>query len=468
MAQRLTLLLVDDDDSTRDYVSVLLTARGYEVVGAASAAAALERLRSGFAPALILVDLVMPGMDGLAFLDEARKLQTPAPVIVLSAVDRIRTVVEAMNRGAADYVTKPFEEPQLELAIQNALEKQRLREEVSLLRKRLAQAEPGADPLGGSPAMQRIREIARQVADTDAPVLLLGETGVGKEVLARFIHEQSARAPKTFLKVNCAALPHDLLESELFGHERGAFSGALQAKPGKFELAHGGSILLDEISEMGPALQAKLLHVLQDGEFSRLGGRHPIKADARVFAASNRDLDKAVAAGHFREDVYFRLNVVRLELPPLRQRREDIPLLSETFLRRYLERYRSSVDALPPRLLEAFLAHSWPGNVRELENAVRRYVILPDVELALAELRREAAPPETPPAPPRRAAAGELSLKKIGAAAAESAERDLVQRVLLETRWNRREAARRLKISYKALRNRLKKWSLDDRDEADG
>jgi two-component system response regulator AtoC len=463
VAERPTILLVDDDDATREYVSVLLAGRGYEVLGAASADAALERLNAGLTPDAILVDLVMPGMDGLAFLEEARRAKVAAPVIVLSAVDRIPTVVDAMNRGAADYVTKPFEEPELDLAIQNALEKQRLRDEVSVLRRRLAQAEPGADPLGTSPAMLRVREIARQVADTDAPVLLLGETGVGKEIVARFIHDVSARASRTFLKVNCAALPHDLLESELFGHERGAFSGAHQAKPGKFELAQHGSILLDEITEMGPALQAKLLHVLQDGEFTRLGGRQPIRTDARLFAASNRDLDKAVADGSFREDVYFRLNVVRLELPPLRERKQDIPLLCEAFLRRYLGRYKSSVESLPPELFEAFLAHSWPGNVRELENAVRRYVILPDLKLSLAELRREPTPPPEPRPAPARAAAPpplELSLKRVGSAAADSAERELVQRVLVETRWNRREAARRLKISYKALRNRLKRWSL--------
>ena len=461
MTEPLTVLLVDDDGSTRDHVSLLLAARGYETVGAGSGEEALDRLAAGLSPAVILLDLMMPGIDGLEFLERVRHSHASTPVVVLSAVDRIRTVVDAVHRGATDYVTKPFEEAELDLAIQNALEKQRLRDEVKVLKGKLAR-ESGADLLGSSPSMLRLREIARQIAATDAPVLFLGETGVGKEVMARYIHEESARRDKPFVKVNCAALPHDLLESELFGYERGAFSGALQAKPGRFELASHGSILLDEITEMGSGLQAKLLHVLQDGEFMRLGGRQPVKADARVFAATNRGLEKAVAEGAFREDVYFRLTVVRIEVPPLRERREDIPLLSEAFLRRYAERYRSSVDRIPADLMEAFLRHDWPGNVRELENAVRRYVILPDVEMSRAELRGPSAPTASPP----REVSPEVSLKKVGAAAAEAAERELVRRVLTETRWNRREAARRLKISYKALLNKVKKWSPDEVSEA--
>src|SRR2546428_5373505 len=295
--------------------------------------------------------------------------------------------------------------------------------------------------------MLHIREVARQVADTDAPVLITGESGVGKEVLARFIHAQSGRQEGPFVKVNCAALPQELLESELFGYERGAFSGALRDKPGKFELAHQGSILLDEIGEMSPHLQAKLLHVLQDGEYSRLGARRPISVDARVLATTNARLTEAVADGRFREDLYFRLDVIRIDVPPLRERRPDIPLLCEHFLRLYADKYKSAVRALPPDVLEAFVAYDWPGNVRELENAVRRYLILPSLKGSLPPRPEPAGAPAGPG--PTAAPAPGASLRAVGARAADEAERELVQRVLEDTRWNRREDPRRLTISHK-------------------
>jgi transcriptional regulator with GAF, ATPase, and Fis domain len=289
---------------------------------------------------------------------------------------------------------------------------------------------------------------------------------VGKEVLARFLHASSSRRRQRFVKVNCAALPGDLLESELFGYERGAFSGATRDKPGKFELADKGSILLDEIGEMSPSLQAKLLHVLQDGEFSRLGGNGVVKVDARVLSSTNARLDAAVASGRFREDLYFRLNVIRLEIPPLRERREDIPVLARHFFEVYVARYQSALPGLPPALVEAFEGYDWPGNVRELENAVRRFVILPDLEAALGLLLRRRVEPAdgggfgmsaiAPGDPmPVRAPA---PLKQMAASAAGEVERRLILHMLEETRWNRREAARRLKMSYKSLLNRLKRW----------
>jgi two-component system, NtrC family, response regulator AtoC len=452
------ILVVDDDDSTRVYLSALLTSLGYAVETAASAEEAESRLGGPPAPALVLLDLVLPGTHGLDLLNRLKAIRPEVPVVILSALGQIKTVVDAVSRGAADYLTKPFQEPELELAIAAALEKQRLQDEVKVLRRRLDLFAEPVDLLSASPQMVRLREIARQVADTDAPLLLLGETGVGKEVVARFVHAQSSRRDKPLVRVNCAALPHDLLESELFGYERGAFSGALRDKPGKFEQAHRGSILLDEIGEMSPQLQAKLLHVLQDGEFSRLGSRQPTRADVRVLASTNRDLQRAVAEGAFREDLYFRLNVIQLRVPPLRERREDVTLLANCFVRRYAERDGGAARSLPARLLEAFLAYDWPGNVRELENAVRRYLILPDLEMALASLQRP-----RPAGPPAVSRAPAVSLKKLAADAAEQAEREVVGRVLTETRWNRRQAAQRLNISYKALLNKLKKWELQPR-----
>ena len=455
------ILVVDDDDSVRRFLATLLASLGHEVTCAESGEQALRRIEETPRPVLVLLDLIMPGIGGLEVLDRIRESQPSLPVIVLSTEGRLKTVVDAVKRGASDYLTKPFGEQELELAIRNALEKQLLQDEVRTLRRRLA-TEGADEPVSDSGPMAHIREVARQVADTDAPVLITGESGVGKEVLARFIHARSDRQDGPFVKVNCAALPQDLLESELFGYERGAFSGALRDKPGKFELAHRGSILLDEIGEMSPHLQAKLLHVLQDGEYSRLGARRSLSADARVLATTNARLTEAVAAGRFREDLYFRLDVIRIEIPPLRERRQDIPLLCEHFLRLYADKYKSPVRQLPADVLEAFIAHDWPGNVRELENAVRRYLILPSLKGSLA-----ARPEAAPPAPKGRAPAASAppptatpspSLRAVGARAAEEAERQLVQRVLEDTRWNRREASRRLKISYKALLNKLKKW----------
>jgi two-component system response regulator AtoC len=463
------VLVVDDDHSTRRYLSALLSSLGYEVEDVESGEQALVRLATGSAPAVILLDLILPGMSGLQVLDRTRQDHPEIPVLVLSTEANIKTVVDAVHRGASDYLTKPFKEQELELALQNVLEKRELREEVRILKGRLDRGD--MELVSSNPRMLRIKEIARQVADTDAPVLLLGETGVGKEVLARYVHGQSRRARQPFVKVNCAALPQELLESELFGHEKGAFSGAIREKPGMFELADKGSILLDEIGEMTPNLQAKLLHVLQDGDYTRLGGRHRLHVDARVLASTNIQIEEAVRAGRFREDLYFRLNVIRIDIPPLRDRRDDIPMLSAHFLRTYAARYHSDLRELPRELRDAFLRWDWPGNVRELENAVRRYVILPDMKTALsylatsgwgAEAPLPAAPWKAPAARAEQAFREDFSLLKVGAQAAEEAERQLLRRALAETRWNRKEAAQMLQISYKALLNKLKKWEVDE------
>jgi two-component system response regulator AtoC len=309
--------------------------------------------------------------------------------------------------------------------------------------------------------MLQIGSICRQVAQTDVPVLILGESGVGKEVLARYIHVQSGRrAP--FVKVNCAALPAELLESELFGHDRGAFTGAQHEKPGKFELAGQGTIMLDEVAEMSPLLQAKLLHVLQDGEYTRLGGTRTLTSEARVLAATNKQLHNLVTKGNFREDLYFRLNVITIEVPPLRERPEDIVALCERFVEKYAAKYKSPVKKLPGELVAAFMRHSWPGNVRQLENVVRRFLILPDLQEALTELEDAKAPlPQSKPD-----ASPSSSLKQLAGDAADKAAKELVFNTLNEVNWNRKEAARRLNICYKSLLNKLHRWQLTDRDEA--
>ena len=337
-----------------------------------------------------------------------------------------------MNTESIDYLAKPFEG-------------------VKTLNQESAYAGQGF--ITSNARMLRIIDIARHVAQTDVPVLILGESGVGKDVLASFIHRHSDRSNGPFVRVNCAALPDELMESELFGYEQGAFTGAARAKPGKFELAHNGTLLLDEIGEMSPRLQAKLLHVLQDGEFSRLGARWSTKVNVRVLAATNRKLREAILKGEFRNDLYCRLNVIQVEIPPLRERRGDILLLCKYFLEKYRERYTSPIRTLPQDLLEACVWNDWPGNIRQLENTVKRYLILPDDEV-ISELRgtaKDAVPQSALP-----------SLKEVGEHAAEQAEKAVALDMLEETGWNRKESARRLQISYKAFRNRLRRWQLSD------
>ena len=455
-----SILVVDDDRSVRSYLSDFLTSCGYSIECAESGDQAVARLSAGYIPALIVLDIVMPGINGIEVLESVKKINPSIPVIILSAAGQTKTVVEAMKMGAADFLVKPFEEQELELAIQNVLEKQKLKEEVKTLKRQLDSYVDAGDILSTNPKVLRIKEIAKQVADTDVPVLISGESGVGKEVLARFIHANSSRHDKPFVKVNCAALPDDLLESELFGYERGAFTGALNEKPGKFELADKGTILLDEIGEMTPHLQAKLLHVLQDSEYTRLGGKRTVRVDARVLASTNVNLEEHVASAKFREDLYFRLNVIRVDIPPLRERREDIPILCNYFLCKYRDRYKSTIDEIVPSLMDSFLRYDWPGNVRQLENSIKRYLILPEMNVNLSELKEQQTNPASEPVKPKE---DSMSLKDVGTRAAEQAEKELVLRVLEETSWNRKKAARRLNICYKALLNKLKRWQIDNR-----
>jgi two-component system response regulator AtoC len=456
----ISILIADDDAAVRSYLARFLSSCGYLTTSVESGDEAIVRMKSQPTPDLVLLDVMMPGTNGLEVLAHLKKVNPNVPVIILSGVGHIKTVVEAIRLGAADYLSKPFEEEELQLTIGNALEKLELRDEVKLLRRQLADSEDQELGISSNSKMVRVREVARQVAETDVPVLITGESGVGKEVLARYIHAHSGRGEHPYVKVNCAALPHDLLESELFGYERGAFTGAVTDKPGKFEMAGKGTLLLDEIGEMSPPLQAKLLHVLQDNEYSRLGGKRVVQVHARILASTNRRLQESVARGEFREDLYFRLNVIAIEIPPLRERREDIPLLCSHFVTKYRDKYKSPVLQLPRELMESFMRFDWPGNIRQLENTVKRYLILPDSDVMMpspAALPETKAPVETDT---RVTAPQPLYLKEVGAHAAEQAERELVLRTLEQTHWNRKEAARMLNISYKALRNKLKKWNL--------
>ena len=448
-----SVLIVDDDQSFRTYVTLLLRGREYPVEALENGEQLIARLKSAKIPSVILLDVLLPDSDGIEVIGKIKAMGVSVPVIMLSGVGHVRTVVEAMKLGASDFLMKPFDDSTLERAINNAVE-------LSQTPERVAATPIVAEEADGfvtrNPKMRRLADIVKRVAGTDVPILIAGESGVGKEVMARYAHHHSERRDRPFLKVNCAALPQDLLESELFGYERGAFTGAITDKPGKFELAHTGTLLLDEIGEMSPLLQAKLLHVLQDGTFSRLGGRKTTRVDARVIAATNINIEEAVAKGKFREDLYFRLNVIRVDLPPLRERREDIPELCNHFIEKYREQYKSQSRELPAELMSRFVQYQWPGNIRELENFIKRFLVLPNHESFLTDFNasgiaavEERVVVATPPG---------ASLLAVSAAAADRAERELVRRVLGETRGNRKQAALKMNICYKALLNKLKRW----------
>ncbi len=449
------VLVVESDPDQRRRVIAQLAHWGCTPVAVDSAEEALPLVgRTRFALSLIAIRL--PGMSGIEFLRRAPELTAGGPVIMVADSGANPQIVEAIQAGADDVLRRPYTAEDLEGAIKAVAGRARgpaglaaedngarLEKELSLL---------------VSPSMREIQSIVEQAARADVTVLICGETGVGKEVVARAIHAYSPRRRAPFVKVNCAAVPRELLESELFGHERGAFTGAHQRKPGRFETADGGTIFLDEIGELHPALQAKLLHVLQDGEFSRVGGRHNIQVDVRVICATNRDLAREVAAGRFREDLFYRLNVINILVPPLRERREEIPGLVRYFVQRYSRLFNFPEPEISPEAMQAFLQYSWPGNIRELENFIKRMIVLQDLGLP----RTLVSPAAVPAAPPEEAfgATRGLSLKEISRRAVVEAERQVIRRALEQCRWNRVKTAKMLKISYRALLYKIKDMGL--------
>ncbi len=471
MSDRFRVLVIDDDPGVRDYMEALVSRQGYEVFAVADGEQALESLAET-RPDLVTLDVVLPGMDGLATLGELKKRIPDVPVVMLSGHGQARNIVEAMRLGASDFLRKPFEVEELELAFQKALEKRALKQEVQQLRDRVRSETEMALLYGDNIRMKEVRDVIEQVADTDITVLVRGESGTGKELVARTLFQLSDRRERAFVKVNCAALPSELLESELFGFEKGAFTGAQKRKLGKFEYADNGTIFLDEISEMHPSLQAKILQVLQDGVFSRLGGERDVQVDARVIAATNRNLEEAVADGSFREDLYYRLNVVTITVPPLRDRMDSIPMLVDHFLGKNNEQYKKNVERLTPETMNVFMKYHWPGNVRELENMVRRMVVLGSEQSVLDEIasrgnreKREQEPTDLLSLDAMDVDFNNgdgIDLKAISRRAAQVAEKRVIERVLGQTRWNRKEAAKRLQISYKALLYKMKENGLSE------
>jgi two-component system response regulator AtoC len=457
------LVVIDDDKSFRSYLTTLLEAIGHRVTCFASGEEAVEALEKGLAPSMIILDIIMEGLSGIEVLKKVRRIQEDLPIIMLTGVDQTQTIVEAMRFGASDYLVKPFETEELEIAIRNVFEKADLVDEIKRLRALLHREDQETDVFH-SPKMLEIVEIVRQVAETDVTVLVHGESGVGKEVVAKRVHQLSPRAEGPFVKVNCAALPNDLLESELFGYEKGAFTGATKSKPGKFELAQRGTIFLDEIGEMSMPTQAKLLQVLQDGEFARLGGQRNTRVDVRVLVATNKDLETMVGEQQFREDLYYRLNVISLHVPPLRERKEEIPILTDLFTKKFSRQFNKKVSRLPEVLVDAFLRHDWPGNVRELENMIKRYVVLRDEKIILNELADGSSLPMEQEFDMDLSGLVEdgksVSLKAIDKKVARLAEGVLISRVLQHTKGNKRKAAEILQISYKALLYKIKDCQL--------
>jgi DNA-binding NtrC family response regulator len=390
------VLIVDDDATSRRLLEVRLRAMKCEVAMAADGREALSIIQQEV-PALMLLDLQMPRMGGMELLRALRQDGIDLPTIVITAHGSIETAVEAMKEGAYDFLPKPFDPKHLEIVVRKALERRQLVESNRLLRDTLAARTP--DIIGQSPLIRRAVELTRKVAASNSTVLLLGESGTGKEVFAHAIHRWSPRKDRPFVIVNCVALSEQLLESELFGHEKGAFTGAHQTKKGKFEVAHGGTVFLDEIGDMPAALQAKLLRVLQDHAFERVGSIRPIQADIRVIAATNRDLDKAVKDGRFREDLFYRLNVVRITLPPLRDRREDLSTLVRHFVARYATETKKAVRGVAEEAMALLAAQSWPGNIRELGNVIERAVVLcAGDQIAAEDLALPGAAPASPSA----------------------------------------------------------------------
>src|SRR6266853_133301 len=439
------------------YIRTLLEVDDYKVETASTGEEALQRVEKGLRPDLVLLDLLMPGIDGLQTLEQLRQLVPGMKVVMLSCVSDTRKVVQAIRLGAHDYLTKPFQKAELDAVLDQCLGKNQ--------QNFAGEVEELADEVffvAASPAMRKIRSQAALVAGVDIPVLMLGESGTGKEVVARLIHKLSPRAHRTFLKVNCAAVPGDLLESELFGHEAGAFTGANHAKPGKFEICNKGTILLDEIGEMPPSLQAKLLHVLQDQQFSRLGSRSMIKVDVRILAATNINIPEALANKRLREDLYYRLNAFTLQVPPLRDRKEEIPILLKHFMANMSERYARAPLPLSTELLQACQDYAWPGNLRELNNFVKRYLVLGDEKLAIKELqpRSDGSGAHFDPALPRNGSEPSGGLKSVARSAKDEAEAEAISKALDETNWNRKQAAALLQISYKALLYKIRQYGI--------
>lgn len=514
--EAIRILTVDDDPNVCWTIKEKFSGSHYHVEAAHDGDSALELARA-VPPHFVLLDLKIPGTDGLDILAQLKEMDKEVAVIVVSGFTDPKNVVEALRLGAEDFIAKPFDPQIIEIAMKNILEKRNLQDQVSRLKSELDRDHAFGVLVGESVQMIEVRDLIKQVANTDLNILIRGESGTGKDVTARLVHQVSKHKEGPFVKVNCAALPENLIEAELFGYEKGAFTGAVRAKPGRFQLAHGGTIFLDEITEIPFLLQSKLLQVLEQREFVRVGGTRTIKVDCRCIAATNANMDLEMEQKGFREDLFFRLNEFTIHLPPLRERKDDIPLLTNYFLNLYCERYQRQKKSINPTSVELMMRYPWPGNVRELESLLKRMMVLDSEDIitqtigtqgidnreslipdrtgsrprgpairetpfsggpgfqsgepnapqipqtfgsAVAATETPTAQSTTIPGPPDGAVPGSTDLKSIVDRAVEDAEKNAILGVLNQTRWNRRKAAKQLGISYSSLLRRIAKYGL--------
>jgi two-component system response regulator AtoC len=446
MQKKTKILVVDDEAILRESVRDWLTDVGHEVSTAENAEAALKIIREE-KPAVAVIDLVLPGSDGLELLMKAKQIQPDIQVIIITAYGSVPTAISALKAGAYDYIEKPFSPEKVEMLINKLVERQALLEENLSLRQKLEDKYSFENIVAKSARMQKIIDMIKVVTTSNAPVLISGESGTGKELVARAIHAQSYRKSKPFVVVSCGALPESLVESEFFGHESGAFSGASVQRRGKFETAHKGTLFMDEVGDLDPNIQVHLLRVLEEKSFYRVGGTDPIQTEVRLISATNKDLKKSIESGEFREDLYYRLSVVNIELPPLRDRKEDIPVLAEFFLRKYNEENLKKVSGFTPEANDFLLKYEWPGNIRELENAIERAVILAKSDnIEVVDLSQQSL------YLPHKTQVGK-TMRDI--------EKNHILNVLIEAGGNCSEAARMLGISRMTLYNKIKTYGLN-------
>ncbi len=452
------ILVVDDERSLREVLSIMLTRAGYAVTEASDGEEAISHVNREIFD-LVITDLRMPKADGMAVLKAVKSSSPETVVLVLTAFATADSAVDAMKQGAYDYLTKPFQVDEVQLIIRNALEKRRLSTENILLKREMASQSSFAQIVGQSESMQKVFDVVRKVADAKSNVLIFGESGTGKELVARAIHYNSARSPMPFVAVNCSAVPETLLESELFGHMKGSFTGAMANKAGLFEVANGGTIFLDEIGDTTPTIQVKLLRVIQEREFRRVGGTQDVKVDVRIVAATNKDLEKAVADGSFREDLYYRLDVIPIRLPPLRLRTGDIPLLVKHFLEKFSQESGKPAPILTSEAMHVLLGHEWRGNVRELENLIERVVAFsvgaPVSDDDIRGWLHRVVTPQQQGVPTDLPEDG-LDLEGL----INGIEKDLLLKALERTMWVKKKAARLLKLNTRSFRYRLEKYAI--------